>query len=80
MKRYEVGDHYKKQIVDNFLKAYLIYITFGTEFKKYLVERKSHWCQKDDRILFNTFGWQNTKLNIEEEQDLELLSIAREKH
>lgn len=74
MKRYEVGNHHVKLIFDNFLKAHLTYSILGTESKKYLVERKNHHRQEDDRILFNTFGWQNTFLNIEEEQDLELLN------
>lgn len=78
MKRYEVGNHHIKSIFDNFLKAYLTYSILGTGSKKYLVERKSHYPQEEDRILFNTFGWQNTFLNIEEEQNLELLNTYKQ--
>lgn len=78
MKRYEVGNHYLNFTFDNFLKAYLMYRTLSAESKKYLVERKSHYLQQEDRILFNTCGWQNTFLNIEEERDLEFLNAFKQ--
>ncbi len=67
MKRYEVGDHYRKVIKDNFTEAFIEYSLNINPFK-YLIERRGDYVTQEDRILFNTYDWDNVPLTNEEMQ------------